>query len=257
MDRLLGRLIRVLLPPHWGEAVLTEAEHVEPGWPRTLWLAGGVAAALKEGVMSIRWGAWAGIAAAVSLVAFTLWKYPVAFAGGGGPLYDSLLTLLLVGYAVATWWITRSIGSGVRWGTRFGLAAAAMAALASTPYGLSNVVHAFLLGVPVLLALAAAKALRDSGSPVQALIAGGWGGGIAALGAFLCFAAMAVAAPERLAVDASVASRHTGADLIAANLGEQSVVYLLGLAAGPMAGLLVAALVTIVAESKRLGSNAA
>ncbi|HZM81472.1 MAG TPA: hypothetical protein VFC19_37590 [Candidatus Limnocylindrales bacterium] len=256
-DKLLGRLILVLLPPHWGEAVVSEAEHVEPGWSRTLWLAGGVLAAVKEGVMSIRWGAWAAIAATMSLVAFTFWRYPVAFGGGGGPLYDSLIAVLLLGYAVATWWVTRQSGAGVRWGTRFGVAAAAVAALASMPYGLSPVAHAALLGVPVLLAFAAMKALRDNGSPVQAMIAGGWGGGIAALAAFLCYGVMAVAAPERLPIDPSVASRHSGADLIAANLGEQSVVYILGLAGWPMVGLLSAAFVTIAAGSKRHGPNAA
>jgi len=262
VDRLFGLLIRVMLPPHWGEAVLSEAEHVEPGWPRTLWLAGGVVAALKEGVMSIRWGALAAVAVAASLVAFTIWKYPVVMGGGGGPLYLGLVTVLLLGYALAAWQVTRRMGDGVRWGTRFGIAAAAVAALACLPYGLSNAALALLLVVPVLLAVAAIKTLRDTGSPVQALIAGGWGGGLAALGAFLCGIAMSVAAPQRLAIDPSVASRHTGADFIAANLGEQSVIYILGLGAGPVAGLFVAAIATIIAsagqggKSKPLGPNA-
>lgn len=249
MDKLFGRLIRVLLPPHWGEAVLSEAEHVEPGWPRTLWLFGGVVAAVKEGVMSIRWGAWVGVAAAASLVGFTIWKYPVAAGGGGGPLYLTVLAVLLLGYAFAAWRVTRFGGAGVRWGTRFGIVAAVVAALASLPYGLSPVAHAAVLGVPVLLAIAAIKALRDNGSPVQAVLAGGWGGGIAALGAFLCGLAMSVAAPDRLATDPSVASRHSGADLIAANLGEQSVVYILGLVVGPLVGLVAAVIATAIVSA--------
>ena len=249
MDELFGRLIRVMLPPQWAEAVLSEAEHVEPGRPRTLWLAGGVIAALKEGVMSIRWGAWATIAAAAALVVFGIWRYPVAAGGGGGPLYLSMVTVLLLGYAVAAWWVTRLGGGGVRWGTRFGLVAAVVAALASTPYGLSPVAHSALLAVPVLLAFAAGKTLRDTGSPALAMIAGAWGGGIAALGAFLCGMAMSIADPQRLAIDSNVAARHTGADLIAANLGEQSVIYVLGLGAGPMAGLFAAA-ATIIASAR-------
>jgi len=204
--------------------------------------------------MPVRWGAWFGIAAAAFLVAYTVWRYPAAAGGGGGPIYLSLVTVLLLGYAAASWWVTRGRAGGHR-GTQFGVVAAVVAGLAAMPYGLTIARVAVLplafLAVLVLLTIAAIKAVRDSGSPVQALIAGGWAGALAALGAFIWGMAMAVAAPQRLAVDPSVAASHGGADLIAANLGEQSVIYILGLIAGPMLGVFAAVIGMVIASAKR------
>lgn len=242
--------------------MLAESSHVPAGRVRVHWLAGGVLAAIKEGVVVIRIGALAAVLAAALLVVYTLVRYPAAAGGGGGPLYLTLVVLLLVAYAAITVWLTTRtvLASGLRYGTAFGLAGAVLPAIAAMPFGgfLSGQDQGpralMLLTLSVLVigivAAAAVRTARETPATVEALAAGVWTGMLIGLVVFLLGMGMATASPGRLALDPSVVARHTGSELIAANLGETAVLYILGLVVGPVMGALGGALGIAFAETR-------
>jgi hypothetical protein len=209
----------------------------------------GLFAAVKESTVIVRLGTLSAITAAGLLVAFALWRYPAAAGGGGGPFYLTVTAVVLACYAAGTVSATRRVRSraGLRRGMRFGTVAAVVAAVLTMPFAgvlaerpaAVRVIAHLALGLAVL-ALAAAAAMLPS--PRQAITAGIWVGAMTALTNFLLDLGMAVAAPQRLAIDPSVAARHTGSDLLAANLGEQTVIYIMGLVGWPILGAFAAAL---------------
>jgi hypothetical protein len=116
-----------------------------------------------------------------------------------------------------------------------------------------------LVLVVAVIAAGVAQTMTDTTSSGRALTAGVWAGAVMSLVVFLWGMGMAVASPERLALDPSVVARYSGSELIAANLGETAVPYILGLIGGPLIGAFSATLgiaVSGVSASWRRHENA-
>jgi hypothetical protein len=216
----------------------------------------GVRAGRRPAIV-VRVGALTGTVAGGLVVAYVLWRYPAAAGGAGGPFYLGLVILLLCAYAAAGVFATGAVdGSALRYGGGYGLAAGALAAAAAMPVGgLASLDRwgrvalnlAVLVAIGCAVVAAAVHATRRAG-PAGALPAGVVAGAAAALLAFLVDVSAAAAAPARLALDSDVVAHHSGADLVAANLGETAVLYILALVAGPLLGMIGGAVGLAVAQ---------
>ncbi len=229
----------------WSEAIVAEAAHIPAGLARNQWLWGGVTTIFKEAPMrTVRFGAIAGVLAAIALTTTILIRYPHAAGGKGGPFYTAFLALVLIGYAVAAWVLTARPGSrgALRMGSLAGLAGAALLTLAFqlpiVPTGLVG------LATGVLALLATLKEPRPE--------TGLWTGMTAALVNLAIGMALVLAFPSRVPMDDDVLrNNHTASQILAANVGEHLVGYILFLVLGPIMGAIFGMIGLAMAQRRR------
>jgi hypothetical protein len=195
----------------------------------------------------------AGLVLAVGLlVGLVLHRYPEAGSGSGTAIYSTLLTLLLAGYVLATVLLTRRYTVGAGYGLVAGLGTAALWTLAvpaggayhvdqpwlSALYGLGLVL---VFTVPALLA--GLLSARRTGMVEQAVLAGTATGMVAALANLAGGLVLVLALPGRVPTDSDVlAGHHTPDAILAANVGEDLVVFILLLIAWPVVGTALGAI---------------
>lgn len=244
IEAILTQLLRSA-GSDWSEAILAEADHLPSGRARNRWLWGGVLTVFSEGPMrTVRFGAIAVVVAVIAMTAAILVRYPHAVGGKGGPFYTAFLAILLIGYAGVAWVLTARPGSkqALRVGGGAGLIGAVLLAsafqLPLVPTGLLG------LATGVLALLASLKEPRAE--------TGVWTGMTAALVNLAIGTALVLAFPSRVPMDDDVLrANHTAPDILAANIGEHLVGYVLFLVLGPLLGAVFGMIGMSLAQRRR------
>jgi hypothetical protein len=243
---VIERLLTGLLSragSEWTEAIAAEAQLIPSGRARRAWLWGGVTTMFREaemiGLRTVRLGTWALIGAVIALTITILAVYPHAAGGAGGVLYTAILAGFLAAYGLVAYMLTRQQGNSValRFGTIAGLIVAVLLTIGFFgPFG------PFLPPLAVVAlpaAIAARVAAKRTGLFEQGVMAGVWSGMAGALTNLVVGMILILSFASRLPVDSDVLrTNHTQHDIIAANVGETLVGYILFLFAGPLAGML-------------------
>jgi hypothetical protein len=231
----------------WAEAILAEARVVEPGWARTAWLWGGVKTMLREASMHelrlVRFAAIVPAGVVIALSATILLRYPRAAGGDGGILYSAILALLLAGYLAAAWLLTsgEALPGRVAALRRATVAGDAAAVVLAFGLNFSTATRVWYLAVAVTLPplIAAFTVVRSTGRLETGILTGAWTGMTAAMANLMLGMVLILALPSRVPMDSDVLRHNnTAADILAANIGESLVGYILFLAAGPALGVL-------------------
>jgi len=182
----------------------------------------------------------------VVLVAAVIEQYPQAVSGSGTPIYATMLSLVLAGYAVATVLLTRVDLLAVRWAMPAGLVAAVLWTLGMPvggAYRLSmpwlDLFYAVGLVVAFTAApvVAAAMVARRTGAVERVVLTGAATGMYAALANLIGGLILVLVLPGRVPLDPSVLNHyHTPTDILGASVGEDLVPYVLLLLGWPLVG---------------------
>jgi hypothetical protein len=213
----------------------------------------------------VRVGICAGVVAVIALTIVTVIRYPHAAEGKGGPLFTAILAILLAAYATASFRVTAAGSSArsaaVRYGTLAGLAGGVLFA-AGTPAGARYQVDPVWADVGYTVALVVAfvapalvaggLAARVTGRLEAGLLAGAWTGGVAAISNLVVGMTLILVFPGRVPADSDVLrNAHTPQDILAGNIGEDLVGYIIALLFWPALGMILGILAGAVAAASR------
>lgn len=248
----------------WVEALASEAVAVPPGARRIGWLLGSFPLLARELVMTraaIR-TVVAGLVLVVAvLTRLVIDRYPEVVSGGGTVLYSTLLSVALAGYVVATVLLTRRHAVGAGYGLVAGLVTAVLWTLglpAGGAYHPGSPWLGALYGLGLVLVftvpavLAGLRSARRTGMVEQGVLAGAATGVVAALTNLVGGLVLVLVLPDRVPPDSDVlATHHTPAAVLGANVGEDLVVFILLLVVWPVVGTALGTLGAAVAGTRR------